>query len=55
MLSLNMHRMLHWFAAHENLLAVLITAAVALLLVCCLSCSHCPCRDRDELFKRREV
>lgn len=55
MLSLNMHRLLHWFSSHENLLAVLITAAVAVLLVCCLSCSNCSCREKDEIFKRGEV
>jgi len=53
--SLNMHGLIHWFAAHETLIAVLITAGVALLLVCCLECSHCPCSEKDELFKRREV
>jgi hypothetical protein len=53
--SLNMHGLIHWFAAHETFIAVLITAGVALLLVCCLECSHCPCSEKDELFKRREV
>jgi hypothetical protein len=55
MQSTNMHGLLHWFGAHETLLAILITAAVALLLVCCLECSRCPCREKDEIFNRREV
>jgi hypothetical protein len=45
----------HWLAMHATLLAVIITAGVALLLVSCLGCAHCPCREQDELFKRREV
>lgn len=53
--SSNMHGLIHWFAAHETVLAVLITAGVAVLLVCCLQCSNCPCREKDDLFKRREV
>jgi hypothetical protein len=28
---------------------------VALLLVCCLQCTHCPCREKDDLFTRHEV
>jgi len=55
MTSLDMHGLFHWFSTHEILLAVLITAAVALLLVCCLGCTNCPCSKEDELFKRREV
>ena len=50
-----MHSLTHWFGVNGNMLAVLITVGVALLLVCCLQCSKCGCRDKDELFKRREV
>jgi hypothetical protein len=50
-----MHTMVHWFAANEGFFAVLITAGVAVLLVCCLACSHCSCREKDDLFNRREV
>jgi len=50
-----MHTLIHWFAANENLLAILVTLGVGVLLVCCLECSNCPCREKDELFKRREV
>jgi hypothetical protein len=50
-----MHTLIHWFAAHETILAILITAGVALLLVCCLECTRCPCREKDDLFTRREV
>jgi hypothetical protein len=24
---------------------------VALLLVCCLECTHCKCREKDDLFR----
>jgi hypothetical protein len=47
--------MTHWFFLHANFLAVLVTAGVAVLLVCCLECSHCPSRDKDDLFSRHEV
>jgi hypothetical protein len=50
-----MHTLLHWFQANANLIAILVTVAVALLLVCCLQCTKCPHREKDDLFKRREV
>jgi hypothetical protein len=53
--SLSMLGFVHWFAAHEALLAVIVTAGVALLLVCCLECSHCGCREKDDIFTHREV
>jgi hypothetical protein len=40
---------------NENAIAVAITAGVALFLVCCLGCTGCPCREKDELFRRREI
>jgi len=49
---LDMHNLIHWFAANGSILAVLVTVGVAVLLVCCLGCSNCPSRDKDELFKR---
>jgi hypothetical protein len=55
MFSLDMHRFVHWVAAHGNIVALVVTAGVALLIGCCLSCSNCGCREKDELFKRREV
>ncbi len=47
--------MMHWLLANGGVLAVLITAGVAVLLVCCLTCSHCSRREKDDLFHRREV
>jgi hypothetical protein len=52
---LDMHNLIHWFAANESVLAVLVTAGVAVLLVCCLGCSNCPSRDKDDLFRRHEL
>jgi hypothetical protein len=50
-----MHNAIHWFAANGNLIAVLVTVGVAVLLVCCLGCSNCPARDKDDLFSRHEM
>jgi hypothetical protein len=50
-----MHTITHWLTANESVLAVLVTVGVAVLLVCCLECTKCGCRDKDELFRRREV
>lgn len=55
MLSLNMQGLFHWFATNGSLLAVIVTAGVAVLLVSCLGCSDCPCRDKDDLFRRHEL
>jgi hypothetical protein len=41
--------------ANEGILAVVVTAAVAVFLICCLGCSNCSCRDKDDLFRRRQV
>ncbi|HEX4032758.1 MAG TPA: hypothetical protein VHX20_20535 [Terracidiphilus sp.] len=50
-----MHSLIHWLGINRNIFAVLITVAVAVLLVCCLECSKCGCREKDDLFKRRQV
>jgi hypothetical protein len=40
----------HHFA--ENVPAMLITAAAAVLMACALGCSCSPCRAKDRLFNR---
>ncbi|MGA2673810.1 MAG: hypothetical protein ABSE99_11340 [Terracidiphilus sp.] len=50
-----MHSLLRWFVANASVLAVLVTVGVAVLLVCCLECLNCPCRDKDDLFRRHEL
>ncbi len=50
-----MHRLIHWFTVNGNLLALLVTVGVALLLVCCLECSNCSCREKDDIFRHHEL
>jgi hypothetical protein len=50
-----MQSLVHWLAANGSVLAIVVTVGVALLLVACLGCSNCPCRDKDDLFRRREL
>jgi len=45
----------HWLTANESVLAVLVTVGVAVLLVCCLECTKCGCREKDEFFHRHET
>jgi hypothetical protein len=45
----------HWIVTSGSLVALVVTVGVALLVVCCLSCAKCPCQEKDDLFKRREV
>lgn len=45
----------HLFALNANVLAVLVTLGIAVLLVCCIECTKCPGREKDEFFKRRGV
>jgi hypothetical protein len=47
--------MVHWFFLNAGVLAVLVTVGVAILLVCCLKCSDCSKRDKDDLFHRHEM
>ena len=46
-----MLRLIHWFSMNGSLVAILVTVGVAVLLVCCLGCSNCTSRDRDDLFR----
>ena len=50
-----MQHLAHWLAVNGSILAVLITVGVAVLLVCCLECTHCGCTEKDEMFRHREV
>jgi hypothetical protein len=51
----SMSELLRWFEMNATLFAVLVTAGVAVLLVCCLGCTRCPCREKDDLFKHHGV
>lgn len=50
-----MHTLIHWLVSSGSLLALIATAGVAVLLVCCLGCAKCPGRDEDDIFRRHEV
>jgi hypothetical protein len=53
--GLFMHNLVHWLVDNGGVLAILVTAGVAVLLVCCLECSNCSCREKDDIFKHHEV
>jgi hypothetical protein len=50
-----MQTLAHWIAANGIVVAVLVTVGVAVLLVACLECTHCPKSKKDSLFHRNEV
>lgn len=50
-----MHIVIHWLAIKAGLLAVVVTAGVAVLLVFSIECTRCPDSKKDDLFERREV
>jgi hypothetical protein len=50
-----MHSLMQWLNTSGSLVALVVTAGVAVLLACCLGCAKCPCREKDDLFRRREV
>jgi len=51
---MSMFSFLHGFVAIETLVAALVTIGIALLLICCVECSHCPEREKDDLFRRKD-
>jgi hypothetical protein len=55
MMSLNIQDLVHWLVANGSLLAIIATAGVAILLVCCLECTDCPGREKDELFRHHSA
>jgi len=50
-----MQSVIHWLVTNADVLAVLATVGVAILLVCCLECTNCSHREKDEIFHRHEV
>jgi hypothetical protein len=44
-----------WLAVTGSVLAVLVTVGVAVLLIACMECTHCPKSKKDEIFNRHEV
>lgn len=45
----------NWLEVNANILAVLVTVGVAVLLICCLECSNCAGKEKDDLFKHHGV
>jgi hypothetical protein len=52
---LKVQTLMHWIGINGNVLAVLVTAGVAVLLICCLECTKCSGRDKDDIFRHHEV
>jgi hypothetical protein len=50
-----MQGLVQWFTIPGNALAVLVTAGVAVFLVCCLECATSPKRDEDDIFSRHAM
>jgi hypothetical protein len=50
-----MDSLIHWFTVDGNAISVLVTLGIAVLLVCCLECSHCPNRDQDDIFRHHAI
>lgn len=54
-MSLDIPALFQWFENHAGALAAIVTAAVALFLVCCIECGTRPDREEDDLFHRHEL
>lgn len=50
-----MNSVVHWFGINASIFAILVTVGVAVLLICCLECSNCSGREKDEIFQRHEM
>ncbi|MGA2834591.1 MAG: hypothetical protein ABSE55_16100 [Terracidiphilus sp.] len=50
-----MHTLIHWLVNYENAIAIIVTVAIALVVVCCLECSECPSRDEDDVFRHHSL
>lgn len=51
----DMHTLWQWLTSSGSLLALIVTAGVGVLLVCCVGCAKCPGREKDDIFSRHEV
>jgi len=50
-----MEHLAHWLAVNGSVFAVLVTVGVGVLLVCCLECTKCDRREKDDLFRHHEI
>jgi len=53
--SSHLHDLIHWFTSSASILATIVTVGVAVLLFCCLGCSNCSHREKDDIFSRHEM
>lgn len=49
-----MQRLSLWLMIGVSILSVLVTVGLTVFFVCCLKCSDCSHKDKDELFRRHE-
>jgi hypothetical protein len=50
-----MQSLIHWFTTYENAIAIMVTVAVAVVVVCCLECWESPSRDEDDIFRHHSL
>jgi hypothetical protein len=50
-----MQSLAHTLFSFGTVLAVIITVGVGILLFCCLSCSSCPCKEKDDIFRHKSA
>ncbi len=50
-----MHGLVHWMTSNASLLAIVVTLGVAILLVCCMECTKCSSKEKDDIFKHHEM
>ena len=50
-----MTQLMKFLTEYATLIAIVVTVGVGLLLFCCLGCTKCSCREKDELFRQRHV
>lgn len=46
-----MHRLSLWLMIGVSVLSVLVTVGITMFFACCMKCSDCSGRDKDDLFK----
>jgi hypothetical protein len=50
-----MNHFIQWLTNSASVIAIVVTVGVGLLLFCCLGCTKCGCREKDDLFHRHEM
>ena len=50
-----MQGLMQWLTSYASLVAIVVTIGVAILLVCCMECTKCGGKDKDDIFKHHEM